>query len=385
MEISRWTDNDFLDQLRAQGDDLADDAVGRLIAEGGVASVNKIFKHMTGEGDPLPEDAAKPFVQFLDDTNSLPSWIDLERIERGEQIYLQHAFTISVVLLAKSLPEGYSAPNLTRILNISGDLEHSPFRRLMGVLQLIVNLSSQGFDERQRALVTAQKLRLLHAGVRVVADRALPDYRAEFGIPVNHEDMIATLMGFSYLVIEGLHRIDVPISNEESEDLYYLWRVFAQMMGIHPPGQPDDASYFPENLVAAKAFYDTYSKRHFTGPEVNPEGVVLTRNNLRMMQALIPRWLRWLGLGVVPSIYMQDLMTPEALARVGVKPVAGSGLLGRLLLWLPRAVQNIEDHFSGHAAEHFGALVFQSMITRSRGGAVTFLIPDSIEELHKLA
>jgi len=385
LDRTRWTDPEFLDHLRSQGDTLADEAVTRLVEQGELASVNKIFKHMTGNGDPLPDDVAEPFRRFLAETAELPAWVDLERVERGERIYMRHALTISVVLLAKSLPEGYSAPNLTRILHMSGDLEHHPFQRLMGVLQMIVNICSGGFDERERALVTAQKLRLLHAGVRHVADRMLPDYRQQFGAPVNHEDMIATVMGFSYLVIEGLHRIEVDLTPEEAEDLYYLWRVFAQLMGIHPVGRPDDPSFFPEDLAAAKAFYDLYGERHFTGPEENPEGVTLTRNNLRMMQALIPRWMRWLGLGIVPSIYMEDLLTQEARARVGVEPVAGHRLLKRFLLWLPRMLQKIEDDLPGHVADHFGQILFQSMIVRSRGGQVTFLIPDSLEDLHKLA
>ena len=236
-----------------------------------------------------------------------------------------------------------------------------------------------------RGCVTAQKLRLLHAGVRHVADRVVPDYRPRYGAPVNHEDMVATLMGFSYLVIEGLDAIDVGLSRAEREDLYYLWRVYAQWMGIHPPGDPADDSYFPATLEDARVFYDAYGRRHFTGPEENPEGVVLTNNNLRMMQALIPRPLRWIGLGVVPAIYMEDLLSPEALARVGGKPVAGHRLLKRFLVWLPRVLQRAEDEFPGHVAERFGQLVFQGMIIRSRGGEVTFSIPDSIKELHKLA
>ena len=385
---ARWSDSAFLDRLRADGDAAADATLRELLEEGGEAevdAVSQIFRLMSANHQPLPADAPAPFVAFVNGTCEPPSWMDPARIERGEAVYLRHAFTISLVLLAKSLPEGYSAPTLTHILQISGNLEHHPYSRLMGVLQMIVNVCNHGFQGGCRAIVTAQKLRLLHAGVRHVADKVVPGYRERFGFPVNHEDMLATIMGFSWLVIEGLQRLKVDLTDEEAEDLYYLWRVFAQQMGIHPAGAPDDPTYVPESLAAAKTFYKLYGERHFTGPEENPEGVILTRHNLTMMQELIPRPLRWLGLGALPAIYMEALMTPEARARVGVPPVRHHHLMKAIFLWLPRVFQSLEDKVSPHAAEHFGAVVFQRMIDRNRGGEVTFLIPDSVSEMLELA
>jgi len=88
------------------------------------------------------------------------------------------------VLLAKSPPSGYAAPSLALVLNLSGDLIRSPYRRLLGVLQMVVNVcASRGFEPGGRAVVTAQKLRLLHEGVRRIARRRLPDFEARYGVP----------------------------------------------------------------------------------------------------------------------------------------------------------------------------------------------------------
>ena len=75
-------------------------------------------------------------------------------------------------------------------------------------------------------------------------------------MPVNHEDMLATIMGFSWLLIDGVRRLDLPLGHDEAEDLYYLWRVFALLMGIHPPGRPHDDSLIPPTIADAAAFYD---------------------------------------------------------------------------------------------------------------------------------
>jgi hypothetical protein len=62
--------------------------------------------------------------------------------------------------------------------------------------------------------------------------------------------------------------------------------------------------------------------------------VQLAWDNLRMLQDLIPRAWRLVGLGVVPRIYMQDLIGAEGCARVKIPPVLGHRLLKAALLGL---------------------------------------------------
>ena len=92
--------------------------------------------------------------------------LDRERLERGEDVFMTHACCSALALLAMSLPAGYAAPNLARVLVMSGNLKNHPYNRLLGVLQMVVNVTSPGgFEQNGKALVTAAKLRLLHAGV----------------------------------------------------------------------------------------------------------------------------------------------------------------------------------------------------------------------------
>jgi hypothetical protein len=249
----------------------------------------------------------------------------------------------------------------------------------MGVIQLLVNVSSKGaFGPDGQAVITAQKLRLLHAGVRTLVPRFRPGYEEKFVVPVNHEDMLATIMGFSYLVIEGLQRLGLRLSEAEAEDFYYLWRVYALMMGIHPEGKPDDDSYIPATVEEAGAFYDSYVRRHDTGPAENPYGLVLTQDNLDMMRDLIPRPLR-LVLGLTPRLSMSELMTPVEMARVGVQPVAGHGVLRAVFGLVLRVAQGLLDvvPFSTRLA----TLIFQEMIDTSRDGVVEFCIPVNLMTL----
>jgi ER-bound oxygenase mpaB/B'/Rubber oxygenase, catalytic domain len=134
-------------------------------------------------------------------------------------------------------------------------------------------------------------------------------------------------MGFSYLLIDGLRRLDLELAPQQAEDLYYVWRRFALLMGIHPDGRPDDDSYIPETLAEAAEFYQSYVRRNNTPADRNRYGVVLARDNLKMMEGLLPRPLRLLGFGYAPRICMTELLTPEELARVGLRPMVGHRLI----------------------------------------------------------
>ncbi|MEA2559579.1 MAG: hypothetical protein QOH06_1083 [Acidobacteriota bacterium] len=367
MGHGKWSDDGFLDSLRAQGDPLADEAVLRLMAHREVRAVNEIFKTLRADDDPIPADAPEPFREFVEATRELPPGVDRDRLARGGHVFfLKHACSAAVAMLASSLPRGYAAPCLCEILSISRDLQKHPFQRLMGVIQLLVNVSNPGsFELDGKAIVTAQKLRLLHAGVRTMVPRFRPGYEERHGVPVNHEDMLATIMGFSYLVIEGIRRLGLSLSEAEAEDYYYLWSVYARMMGI-------PAEYIPANVAEAGEFYDSYVRRQDTGPVENPYGLVLTQDNIDMMQSLIPKPLRLVGFGFAPAIAMAELMTPQELARVGVRPIAGHRVIRTVFHLGLRLVQGAEDlPFSSRLA----ALIFQDMIDTSRDGEVTFCIP----------
>ena len=380
----RWSDDVFLDALRRSGDPAADAAVAALIADGGLPAAGAVFKLLRANDTPLPPDAPQPLKDFMASSAGLPPHLDLARLSNGGRAFLRNALPSVVVLLASSLPRGYGAPCLCEILGISRDLERHPFGRLMGVVQLLINITETGaFQPNGRAIVTAQKLRLLHAGIRAIAERYRPGYTGRFGVPVNHEDMLATIMGFSWLLIDGVRRLDLPLGHDEAEDLYYLWRVFALLMGIHPPGRPHDDSLIPPTIADAAAFYEAYVRRNDTPAERNPYGVVLTQDNLTMMTAMIWWPLRLIGLGWAPRIAMTELLAPEELARVGVTPLVGHGAIKAGLALILRLGRDVGVHTS--FAARLSRLLLQGMVALDRRGEVPFSIPMSQEDLRSAA
>ena len=385
--MSKWSDDQFLNSLRALGDHDADACAAELAGQGNLAAV---FRHADTNQAGIPAGLPAPLESYFRTTANLPAGVDLARITRGENVFEAHAFPTALVLLARSLPEGYAAPNLARILALSGDLKHHPYRRLLGVLQMYVNVTTvRGFQDGGNAVITAQKLRLLHAGVRHIARTkpSMADFESKYGVPVNLEDMLATIMGFSYLVIDGLPRIDVRLEPEEVEDMYYLWSVFARVMGIHPPGRPDSDEFVPRNMTEAGEFYRSYARRHYVDAAANPEGVQLARENLQMLEDMLPRPLHFLGLGIVPRLYMQDLIGMDGCARVGIQPILGQELLNWLMVdvggFVLRAFDRGENLTNPH--DLWSRTFFQDLINKQYGGEVTFLLPKTLGDMRKLA
>ena len=202
-------------------------------------------------------------------------------------------------------------------------------------------------------------------------------------MPVNHEDMLATIMGFSLLLIDGIRRLGLPLAAEEAEDLYYLWRTFAVLMGIHPDGRPHDDSFVPATLAEAGVFYAAYVRRNDTSAERNPYGIVLTGDNLAMMTGLIPWPLRLLGLGFAPRIAMTELLTPEELARVGLTRLTGHSAIKAVLGLFLRAGQDAGER--SPLAVRLSRLLLQGMVDVDRRGEVPFSIPVTQADLRSAA
>ena len=189
LSRTRWSDDEFLDGLRTDSDRDADECLTELAQSR--QNFSQLFQFLNSNHAQVPTDAPYALQAFFARQLREPSPdgqpVDRERLEGGEDVFMTHACCSALALLAMSLPAGYAAPNLARVLVMSGNLKNHPYNRLLGVLQMVVNVTSPGgFEQNGKALVTAAKLRLLHAGVRHLVRQRFPDYETRYGTPVNH-------------------------------------------------------------------------------------------------------------------------------------------------------------------------------------------------------
>ncbi len=341
-----WDSLAAVDSLRQLGDADADRCAAELKTDSVTAAeTRRIFATVRKSGV-LPSDTPAPLRDFLQaapggprhPTNAaLPAWADLAKLERGQQAFMTRSMMSLLVMLCRSLPEGYAAPSMARVLNLSGQLRKYPFHRLMGTLQLLKDVSTPGsFRADGVGTMLAQEMRLLHAGVRTnVAPESMRDvagFRVRFGVPINQEDMLGTVLGFSLLVIEGLERLGVPMAAGEADDFYHVWRVFGYLMGVRRPGLEPGEDAMPVTLADARAFYATY-RRHYVAADQNPDGVALAAAHVRMLVNLMPPALQN-SIGGLVSREGEAGVSPftRKLLRVVAKPyLANRGSAGELL------------------------------------------------------
>ena len=405
-----WTDVDQLNTLRTMGDPAADECVRELARQGVTArQLRPFFGKLREKGVlSLPPEAPAVLRDFLQnfrvdpdhpDRHPLPDWADRDAIRRGQLAFRERTIPAVLVMLCKSLVEGYAAPSMAKILNLSGELQHHPFHRLMGTLQLLQDVGSPGsFDADGVGPAVAKEMRLLHAGVRnnvarqTMGDEAYEAFVDQYGLPINQEDMLGTILGFSMLVVDGLEVIGVPFTPQEAEDYYHVWRVYGHLAGIQRPGLDENADAMPPTLDEARAFYDVYH-RHYVGATSfdgdwrkrsmaeNPDGVQLAQAHVKMIADLLPkRYRRVLGEPVV-RMYVKELAGEIGCARVGIKPVTGHPLLHVLTHVLPQLWFRLWSKVAPGEHVKVSEVFFATMIHRAYDQPITYTVPRVVQDL----
>jgi hypothetical protein len=365
----------------------------------------------------------------------LPEWADRSRILLGQRAFMTNLLPAVLVLLCKSLPEAYAAGRPAAVLMLSGELSDLPYHRLIGTMQLLVTVSTPFSFEGPwyPAMVAAEEMQLLHAGVRMnvaprleqeqrqPVDRAhggwagddyvvWPGYSAfvkgwpstdqsdSAQVVVSQTDMLATIIAFSVLVIDGLETLGTPMKDDEAEAYWHLWRVFAVLKGIHPPGRPLDGSWVPETLTDARQMWQCYRQLYLCGPTKwqgdwqeqarrdNAAGYALTSAHVHMIAKMLNKWLRWVPLGerqylAIIQWYLAALCGEEGAARLGVPRVNLWRLAQKLVLDLPRAIERILDRIDPSIHVALSRYALAKLVNQEYGERLVFPVPQQLSDL----
>lgn len=241
----RWSD-EFLDYYRRVGDTEADAAVAEILRHPDWNAAT-FFRWLVRNDSPLPEDVPPSVARFYTDTG-LPPWADPALIEEGERVFRAWGPQISLALVCSSLPTGYSAPRIVRILDATARLETDALRRVFETAQLLFDvLDAGGLRPGGKGIRSAQRVRLMHAAVRhliarqdqSIAEEARianrePDllWPTAWGKPINQEDLAGTLLTFTTVVLDGIGKLGVRLTPRQREAYLHLGRVMGHYMGI---------------------------------------------------------------------------------------------------------------------------------------------------------
>lgn len=345
-----------LERARGIGDGPIDAVIEALGDEAWI--INAALRHLHRNGDPLPEATPAPLRTALASIEP-PAWLDMARCRRAQRWASAHLFHITVALFCASLPTAYGAARGARVLAATGRMRAGELdERINATAQFVLDVVQEdGFGEAGAAIRAIQKVRLVHAAVRT---RLVKTGMRTDEIPINQEDMLGTLFGFSVVVLRAAAALGVEITAEQAEDYYHLWRGAGSMLGIRE-------ELLPDTLCEARDASARITRRHLAA---SSHGCELMAELLAGMERHVPhapsapRYLvRYLAgeeladlLGVpAPSAFQEKLALLRLLPSLPLKP-------------LRRAVER--------ASLVLGRPLLEAVITKKlRGRPATFALP----------
>jgi hypothetical protein len=170
------------------------------------------------ENDDLPSDQLPQGIrEYLATSAQMPAWMDPARLQAGERVFWRYGPEIIMNLFCYGLPSCYAAAKGVQVLALTTRLFSNPTRRVIETAQMVVDVMAPGgLAARGRGVRTAQKVRLMHAAVRYqIATHRL--WNPAWDQPINQEDLVGTLLAFSWVCLDGLRQLGFELSVDEAE------------------------------------------------------------------------------------------------------------------------------------------------------------------------
>jgi hypothetical protein len=214
-------------------DPLAD-AVAAAFAQRSAGSGRKLLEEALNSGIEAVDDPPQALVDLFKQLDTVPLWVDWDRIDRGGAVFLRSGALGMAVLNLYSLPIMYSSAGGNKPLVFTGHLLRRAPRRLAETARFVLATSLPGGLRRfADGFKISVRVRLMHAQVRRLLWRS-GRWKPEWGQPVNQLYMAGTNVALSAGLLEGLHRLGFRVNNEDAEALLHMWRYSGYLSGIDP-------------------------------------------------------------------------------------------------------------------------------------------------------
>ncbi|MCY1267838.1 hypothetical protein D9M68_205480 [compost metagenome] len=223
---------ELLLEMAATGDPLADAVIAE---QRGLAQANRLATQGIAQGLASLEQAPPALHALLSQAESVPAWVDAERLRKGAEAYLSIGLEwLTIALGPGSLAHTYSSPAIAKVLMATGNLDQRAERRLVETAVWSHQVARPGgLAVGARGYVHSLQVRLLHARVRNhLLDQGWP--AAMLGMPINQLDLARTWLDFTYVPFNALQKVGIDFNTEEFADLYHLWQLIAHLLGVDP-------------------------------------------------------------------------------------------------------------------------------------------------------
>lgn len=289
-----------LKALRQVQDPIADNLVAQIIAENGIDAVNELFSKLTRnyeiKASMFSGNIGNLVEEYLATTRPMPSWANQDQIKIGQQIFATYGGFIAMILNFRSLPMTYACASGSKVLYETGllaarDGQPDLVRRLMETAQFVIYvMEPHGLDPIGKGVLTAQKVRLIHACIRHYLHEKNFDSQ-KYGMPINQEDMLGTLLAFGALVMEGMEMSGFKFTDDEKNAFIHTWNVVSHWMGVEETYLPQS---YQEAIDTGYAIFNSEKAASSWGVELTDAlETYLTDMMGKEFSKLVPAFLRF--------------------------------------------------------------------------------------------
>lgn len=233
---------DALDPYRFLGDERFDEILELYAKEGQpLRAGDDLLERTSSHGSEADRTLGKTLAYY----SRLPSWADEAQLKRGQDVFLAYFPAIGVSLYYRSLVPGFSIPKIAAVLQATAYLappasKSAVHERLMDtgafLAACLQSDSVEAILPNGEGWKAALRVRVLHAKVRrqLLCRKGNRQWDTKhFGVPINQEDLAATLLAFSANSLLGAEFIlGKPLPRQDRLDYLALWRYLGWMLGI---------------------------------------------------------------------------------------------------------------------------------------------------------
>jgi hypothetical protein len=359
-----WTDS-FLDALRQEGDPEADAVVAAYFTERGGEDPSGLFRAtMTRQ----TEDALPSVMAYLAHRPEPPDWLDPKLVAAGQERFARWGSHVFTALYGASLPSAYACTRGVQVLGFTARLVTDAKRRLNETAQFHLDvMEPHGLTPEGKGFDDIRHVRLMHAAVRwLITHDAREAWNPSWGVPVNQEDLLETLLTFTEVVFEVFDRTGMVYSHEDAEAYLHTWSYIGYLLGIRP-------DLLPLTRDDTRVLMADVRRRHFGSSEA---GTLLMAALLEQASAAAPRALKDL-----PATAVRFYVGDDTADLLGVPPAnwtrAMFGPLAQVtrVLSMERAHRRLLDGLS----DRLGLGMLQAAVRAERtGGRAPFAIPTEL-------
>lgn len=226
---------ELLDAVAAsyyQTDELADQVVQEVFGNPALNG-HQLLRRVVAEGSVILDDSTPALKQLLLQAETKPDWLNQQQLDHACQVIHRLGRFGMYALGDLALLGGYANSDIVKPLAFTGALSGgSSFDRVSETTSFWFDVTTPGgLQQGSSGYRSAVHVRIMHGLVR---QRLLkhPDWNsAEWGLPINQGDALATNVAFSMLMLTGTSMLGWRFRDNEVEAVLHLWRYVAYLMG----------------------------------------------------------------------------------------------------------------------------------------------------------